>query len=451
MSMKIYILLVISSSFLMVLSCAAQKSYINLIQKPNKEFNAIKVSDNRSDIIWERVNLPENFKLNSFFINDNDALFIGSDVGGNPSNSIFKTIDLGVTWNTVGTIDGVIYFIGQNSVGELLAGRYNRIYKYNEESNLWTDVFVSNTGNCYTFFQKDSLLFVGNGGVIRSYDNGNQWELVHDFAGSAEDVRAFTSTTVDSILMGTTNWVGEGGGIYLSTNSGESWENFGLDQHFIYSMAVDNYNLIYAGNGGHWETGQGGLYRYNYSNAIWDTLHYFPYITSIVFNSENHIYTGFTTSGMEDSGGVMHSEDNGGSWIIDTIGLGNTSVNNLQIDRNGFLYALTGYSTKSLYRTILPVSLPELIIGENGLVCCYPNPVKDVININLGPYFDCQGSIIYMTISNVFGKTVYKNLFSEREIKKGIISIDVGLFDAGFYIYHIESNNIQTVNKFIKH
>lgn len=404
----------------------------SLYKKLNYEINFSK--SKTSDIIWERIHIPEGKELRSFEVTSSNELYIGCNNGG-----VYKYF-IGA-WDLIGLENNGVADFEQSENGDLFIVS-NNLYSWDGNS-------IQYLSDIYTNPLKyiSGKLFGFNGEVIRSLDNGITWEMVYDIS-SAEMVFAFASTTPDSIFMGTTNWVGEGGGVYLSTDGGDNWESFGLSQHFVKSMAVDNNNMVYAGNGGHWATGQGGLYRYNYETTIWDTLHYFPYIYSIVFNSENHIYTGFGTTS-EYWGGVMHSEDNGETWILDTIGIGNTKVNELQIDNNGFLYALTGYTTKKLYRTTLPVSINEKPQKKSPATGCFPNPSQNHINISINNIPD-NTTKLSLTLYNIMGSVVLEKQVSLSEIKSEIVRLNISNLKEGCYVYNLEGNNYKVNSKFVK-
>lgn len=305
---------------------------------------------------------------------------------------------------------------------------------------------VQKPGDAYSFITKIDNYFMGYhyfGDLNKSTDSCYSWETVLDLLGD-ETIRGLTYTSYDSVFIGNKKYTGDGGGVYLSIDSGNTWNHFGLKDFFIGSMAVDNNNLVYAGNDGHYETGQGGLYRYNYGTEIWDTLFYFPYITSIIFNSGNHIYTGFRLSGADDWGGVTHSEDNGETWILDTIGMGNKMVHDIQIDNNGFLYAMAGYPYKKLYKTILPVSI---INKFDNKINFYPNPSSNTIKIIIGNVLSRQN--ITIKVFNIYGDCMINNETNYIE-KDNNITLNVSNLEPGIYIISIYTNKNIYINKFIK-
>ena len=406
----------------------------SLFIKLNK--NVVFHKSTSSEIIWERIAIPEGKELISFKVTPNNDLYIGCDFGG-----VYK-YHYG-EWELIGLDNKTVSEFETNNDELLIVA--DGIYNWDGNEL----VFISNKycnplKKTYDYFFGAAYF-----DVVRSMDNCSSWETVYELEGTAEVIKAFASTSVDSIFMGTTNWVGLGGGIYLSPDGGDTWNNFGLSNNFIACLSVDNINQVYAGNTGHYITGQGGLYRYNYETEIWDTLHYFPYITSIVFNTENHIYTGFITSGSEDSGGVLHSEDNGVTWILDTTGIGNTMVNELQIGNNGFLYALTGYTTKKLYRTTLPVNILENQESNIKTLKCFPNPANNYISVAFKPNYK-NSNQLFLDVFNTIGQTLFKKKLTVAEMEKGNVLLDISNLKVGFYVIRITGNRFCALNKFSK-
>ncbi len=411
-------------SFLIIITNGNSQSQLttdSLYQNLHEEVNIANPSSDRSDIVWERVSIPEGFILRSFFIDNDRSLLIGSNSGNNPGG-IYKTVNNGNTWTHLGLENRRIYFIGNNNSNELIVGADWSVELF-DTLGIWNEVYQSHHGSCYAYYNIDSLLFVGNGAVIRSEDDGYNWNIAYLISTSSESALAFTSTNIDSVFMGTVNWVGYGGGVYLSIDNGNNWSTFGLSNYFISSLAVDLNDLVYAGCQGHYYTGQGGLYRLNYSNNNWDDIFLFPYINSIVFNTENHIFVGFDLDRASDQGGIFHSEDNGETWILDTTGMGSTWVHDLQIAENGIMYAIAGYPEKHLYRTTLPVNINDNFEGDhNKTHWIYPNPASSYISIQV-EYIELN---IYNQLSQ---KVMYIPDYRNR--------IDVSALEQGLYVVEI--------------
>ena len=406
----------------------------SLYQNPNHNLSISKTGI--SNIVWERIAIPEGKELMSFEITPENELYIGCRFGGVYKYSLN-------TWELIG--------LNNLSVSEFETNDDDNLLIVSNDLYCWNGNAIQFVSAVYTNPLKNlfgSLFGAYGTNAVRSEDGGVHWDTVCHLS-SAEMIADFTATNTDSIFMGTTNWVGEGGGVYLSIDGGDNWAPFGLSQHFIAALAVDNYNQVYAGNNGHYVTGQGGLYRYNKNTAVWDTLFYYPYITSIVFNTVNHIFLGFNTSGMADWGGVMHSEDSGDTWIVDTMGMGNIMVNELQIDNNGFLYALTGYTTKKLYRTTLPVSIKKIASGCNNSSTCFPNPADEYVNITIGKGKNNTHNL-YIVLYNIEGKTIFKKRISKSEMEKGVVHLNTKHLRKGCYVYNIYGHNYKISNELIK-
>lgn len=392
-----------------------------------------------SDIIWERIAIPDGKELRAFEVTPDNKLYIGCYNGG-----VYE-YNFG-DWELIGLANQGAAEFEVNSDNNLLIASYDLF--------VWDGVSLQFMATGYKNPIKNiyEVLFGAAGSrVVRSTDNGQNWDTVFNVgSNSADYISDFVGTSPDSIFLGTTNWVGIDGGIYLSTDGGDSWSHFGLSQHFIACLAIDNYNQVYAGNKGHYITGQGGLYRYNYETNIWDTIHYFPYITSIVFNSEDYIYTGFVTSGMVDWGGVLHSEDNGETWVLDTTGMGNTMVHELQFDNNGFLYALTGYNyNKKLYRTTLPVNIHEEPQLTNQALQCFPNPAEKSINIEFKANHQ-NAHQMFLAVSNSTGQSLINRKLTNPEMETGHIMLDISYLKPGFYIISITGKDNHAYCKFSK-
>ncbi len=401
-------------------------------------FSQNNISKTKStDVTWERIPLPDGKEIRSFKVMPENKLYIGCKNGG-----VYQLIQ--DQWELVGLPTKTIDKIEEYLNGELLVSSDSTyVWDYNNWNNIQKPFYGTIT--------KTFDLFFGGGSfedLYHSSDGCYNWDNVHDISG-CESVCSVVATSPDSIFFGYKNYCNGEGGVYLSTDGGINFNPFGLLSLAISSMAVDNDNRVYAGSLGNWDTGLCGLYRYNNQTELWDTLLIIASINTIEFNSENHIFLGYDYDGASDQGGVLQSEDDGESWIMDTAGIGSTWVHDLQIAENGILYALTGYTTKKLYRTVLPVEINENTESFYYKTNCYPNPVSN--NLIISPLKKCNDDkptdlIIY----NTAGLEILHQRISNQDFLNGFIELNVSDFERGEYIYTIKSKNYITSNKFIR-
>jgi len=381
-----------------------------------------------SQIAWEQIPLPDSVEILSFEVGDNGDLYIGAE---QPiETGVYQSDNNGATWEYIGLSGKFTYNLEFTDDNQLFATTSSKIYKYMIE-DIWELKLHNPSWNIRKLKYLNSTFFGGGySGIIRSVDEGENWELVLDAEGGAEFYADISSITEDSICAVCTNWVGDGGGVYLSSDNGDNWTNIGLEDFFLRSVAVDCTGNILAGSMGHFYTGQGGLYRYNKSIGEWDTLLYYPEIHSIEINENNDIYLGYKFSGASDGGGVMHSEDNGETWILDTIGIDNSAVDEIIIAGNDYLYAMGGYPDFRLYKSSIPVSVNEnQIIRENNILNCFPNPATSKLTIT---YKSINHSNPSISILNTKGKSVYKQGF--KPDNTGEINIDISNLKNGVYV-----------------
>ena len=177
---------------------------------------------------------------------------------------------------------------------------------------------------------KDSVLFAGsrssNGGVFRSYDDGNSWSRINN---------GLISLWVnDLVAMGSALFVSTAGKVlFRSDDEGNNWTQ--LDSIFEYgrsSLAVVG-SWLYAG-------GLGGVYRSGDSGATWERIEDLQLIPSSWIVFEEKVFVG----GAAGKAKVYFSNDDGNTWQEWSEGLNEDSydrgVNSLLI-HDGYLLAGT--------------------------------------------------------------------------------------------------------------
>ena len=391
-----------------------------------------------SDVIWERIPLPEGEEIGSMEAMPGNKIYIGCRSG-----YIYLLDDN--EWELINPDNKVGSQIEEYLNGALISTSAfnNYIWDYTD----WTEIPKPFYGKVTKTFD----FFFGGGEweeLYRSSDGCYTWDFIYDFGG-CKRVNSIVGTSPDSIFLGYNNYCNGEGDILLSIDSGYNFIPFGLQTHAISSLAIDNNNHIYAGSLGNWSSAVPGLYKYNYLTEIWDIILVHGTIQCIEFNTENHIYLGY---GWEDGGyynGVMHSEDGGVSWIYDTLGMGNGIVNDLQIAENGVMYAIGGYPTKLLYRTVSPVDINEKNENLQLTTKCFPNPVNNQLTITTNRKFS-DNKVLNLSIYNTAGLEIIDYSISKSEILNGFIELNVSDLERGVYIYCIKGEDYISTNKFIK-
>jgi len=209
----------------------------------------------------------------------------------------------GVSGEVFASVDGVANWTRLGNSG-LWGGFYRRLYTApGDEKVLFT---VAHPG-----------------GVARSDDGGYTWlpfgeGLPQDESGEIYALSlAIDPTDANVIYLGTGGWVGQGYGVFKSTDGGETWSpaNRGMLDYRISALAVDptNPQTVYAGGD------SGELFKSTDGGQSWqdlsENLRLYPYLNArtirdIVINpaAPETVYL------LGDVVGVMVSNDGGAKW-----------------------------------------------------------------------------------------------------------------------------------------
>ncbi|HKL02359.1 MAG TPA: T9SS type A sorting domain-containing protein, partial [Cryomorphaceae bacterium] len=207
-----------------------------------------------------------------------------------------------------------------------IGGRINCVAVHPENNNIW-------------------LSGTAGGGVYKTSDAGENWEPITNTLSHLPigDV-VFDPTNPDIIYVGTgdpnipgTVWIG--GGIYKSTNGGETFEYIGLEECRIISKIVVNPNnpdQVYAGAMGvpFEENEDRGLYRSNDGGESWTKIFSVSDdsgIIDMVMNPDNpsvlyianwnRIRTTFISEVSGEEAGIFKTTDGGDNWEELSVGL----------------------------------------------------------------------------------------------------------------------------------
>ena len=188
----------------------------------------------------------------------------------------------------------------------------------------WQQTAGPNGGSMQEIVQVETTLVVSasNGGLYKSENNGDSWELSTNGLPVNPSVQALVES--NGVLYCSIAQRG----LYKSEDKAVNWEpiNSGIETMTFYSILADGNNL-YAGNA------NGGIYYSNDGGVNWSPSE--GEISSIQFQDfeifNSNVYAGGTT--------LFESSDNGATWEEVVIpGLGPNGIRSMVAD-NGVFYA----------------------------------------------------------------------------------------------------------------
>jgi|GEM_PF-546533 len=257
---------------------------------------------------WEKCNnglfgeqiLSIAIKGNNVFVATDDGIYLSTDDG----NNWFKKHD--------STLDAsqLSYSISYNFFKKLL-GNSNDIY------DLWAQRYLF---LCDAVYASDDMIFANigfnHGGIFISTDNGDHWNN-----NSLPMATTCCFAKIDSnIFFGQYNF--PIGGVWITTNMGKSWKTT-LENTSVVALAQSG-NTIFAGTLGkgiYATTDNGDSWIQKNNGLTTDT------IISLSVNGKN-IYAGSWNQG------VFVSMDNGDSWHRRNDGLTNWTIRRIAVNGN---------------------------------------------------------------------------------------------------------------------
>jgi photosystem II stability/assembly factor-like uncharacterized protein len=189
----------------------------------------------------------------------------------------------------------------------------------------WVQNGLFNGDIASSFITNGNTIFVGigwptPGGVYKSTNNGDSW-FPTSLTGS---VRAFT-VSGNNIFVGIY-------GVFLSTDNGTSWAQTSLINHLVRALTVSG-NNVFAG------TSDSGVYKSTNNGTNWiQTSLNNKWVNALEVNG-NNIFAGIYNY-PSPYGGVYLSANNGSSWTQTS--LSNKTVWSLAVNGN-YIFAGTDY------------------------------------------------------------------------------------------------------------
>lgn len=266
----------------------------------------------------------------------------------------------------------------------------NGLYKSVDRGKNWDLAGFDSIKVTHMLVQDSILYTIADGILYVSFDNGSEWNSL----GYYDNVWS-VAIEEEMIYVGT-----YGDGIYKSTDGGDTWSDvsIGLTNTYVSSIAIND-DYVFAGtrSGIFLSTDEGSSWRLSCSN---------DYPSTIKVVDGNIISIGRV---------VFISTNRGASWKTYNKGLENTLGNqNFFCIDSRKLYVCT-------HNWVYKIGYDELIISgieddltSNANFQIFPNPAKNIININYSDYiygeqikiFNLLGLPLWSGIADGKSKTI---------------------------------------------
>jgi len=459
------------------------------------EGGVFKTTNNGSDWIFQNNGLIIQ-NVNKFFIDYEGNIYIAASGASNTGCGLYKSTDGGEYWNKIAdTLNNrptnVFYDvkIDPNEPGGIIyVSNYYGVYRSTDNGITWqstsfTDPGARNIGkniNGYMFFGND---FASWFGLYRSTNLGLNWER-HTFLG----VSAMVYLRDGSILAGcydpglgsfgmykTTNngdtWFNTNtfsglsspwdftldknediyaafvGAIFLSTNNGTSWIDYGLTGPPTTCIAIDSNGYVWAG------AHQDGVYR-TAGRTVPVELASF----SAEVNGNNVLLKWITATEINNQGFQVERQkaqkDRNDYWEIIGFVNGNGTTSELQLYSYTDTEVLSGnyqYRLKQIdydgsfeYSNIIEVEVripSEFFLSQN-----YPNPFNPSTQIK---YSIKKAGLVQLRVYDILGKEIATLVNTNKEAGNYSIEFNANQLPSGIYIYRMQSGSFVSSKKMI--
>lgn len=347
---------------------------------------------------------------------------------------MFLSSNAGMNWTQVDSADISIDILSIAILDtKILTGTWNGFVQSTDDGTTWntfTPAGIPADNAIWSIEMINNTLFAGTTGhIYKSSDNGNTWTEIS--TGIAEDARITSIVkSGDDVFAGSSN-----DGVFKFTNNETGWTaiNTNLTDTHISQLLVLNNKLfavtltgvfISDNSGTSWEADSSGLENVNCIVAV-----------------NKHLIAG------TDGSGVYHSVDKGVTWTSLSSGLPDdsriwsitVSEDSIFAGTNSGIWATGAADIVNVEREI---SVSETIILKQN----YPNPFSSSTNIS---FSIPSKSFVSLKIYDRMGREV-ATIFSE-EIPAGLYTRkwNSANVPSGIYFYRLEAGSFAETKKLI--
>ena len=394
---------------------------------------------------WMKLNWD--YPSQKIFYTSQDEIYINTEDSIH-TNTQYRSLDGGNTWKKLSilsygteyiTDDGnYLYFVYHFGIEQdSLCVSHKDSSDYRSLFELKNPISMNKLG--------ENFFFIDWGRIIKADVNLKDTTLVLETEPSVELFNAIVLDSAGTLWAGSTDFMLDGG-LYKSTDNGDSWEGplAALLNHFIQAIAVDSEGRIFIGTAGHGTMGGGRVFRSEDNGETWQKVAGDgAYTWNILIDKDDDIFLGMS----DDWGflGVCTSSDHGETWEFVNEGLGGPDlsggaggIRDMAISEDGFIYLATDGGVYRSVKTTTSIDNEQLVIKNYSLEQNYPNPFNSVTNIS---FRIPATSEVNLTVFNNKGEFI-RDICNERLIKgTHKYSFEADDLKSGVYFYKLKVDN----------